>query len=115
MSKRSEPRREAFWRRMLQRRTKSGMTVTKFCAKENLAESAFYYWQRQIRRRDAESPAGKSNSPDESTFVPVQLLDDRNNSTPVEIVTTNGYVIRVGAGATTDQVRQVLQAVGTVG
>ena len=111
MGKRSEPSREAFWRRMLRRRAKRGLTIAEFCSEENLAESAFYYWQRQIRRRDAALQEEDSDSADESALVPVQLIDDRNDAAPVEIVTTNGYVIRVGEEATTDHVRRVLQAV----
>lgn len=113
VAKRREPRGEAFWRRVLGRRAKSGMTVAKFCASEDLPESAFYYWQRQIRRRDAKSQAENADSGGVPAFSPVQLLDDHNGTAPVEIVTTNGYVIRVGEEATTDHVRRVLQAVGT--
>ena len=89
------------------------MTIAEFCANEKLTVSAFYYWQRQIRRRDAKSQAQNSDSAGEPAFLPVQLLDDRNCTAPVEIVTSNGYVIRVGEEATTDHVRRVLQAVGT--
>ena len=62
MAKRSDPKREAFWRRVLRRRAKSGMTVAEFCVSENLTESAFYYWQRQIRRREAGSQAEQTES-----------------------------------------------------
>jgi len=99
---------------MLRRRAKSGMTIAEFCASEDLTASAFYYWQRKIQRRDATSQAPKSDSAGGPTFLPVQLLDDRNDTAPVEIVTTSGYVIRVSDAATTDHVRRVLQAVGTV-
>ena len=113
MAKRRDPSREAFWRRTLRRRAKSGMTIAEFCESEDLTAAAFYYWQRQIRRRDAKSQAQNSDSAGEPAFLPVQLLDDRNCTAPVEIVTSNGYVIRVGEEATTDHVRRVLQAVGT--
>ena len=115
VAKRGKPSGEAFWRRMLRRRAKSGMTIAEFCASEKLAPSAFYYWQRQIRRRDAKSQPQNPDPAGGSTLLPVQLLDDRGGTAPVEIVTTNGYVIRVGEDATTDHVRRVLQAVGRVG
>jgi len=113
VAKKRESRGEAFWRRVLRRRAKSGMTVAKFCASEDLPESAFYYWQRQIRRRDAKSPTENANSDAAPAFLPVQLLDDRNGTAPVEIVAPNGYVIRVREAATTEHVRRMLQAVGT--
>jgi len=112
VAKRGDSSREAFWRRMLRRRAKSGMTVSGFCASEDLPESAFYYWQRQIRRRDAKSQVENTDSTGGPAFLPVQLLDDRNGTAPVEIVTPSGYVIRVSEAATTDHVRRVLQAIG---
>ena len=111
MSKRRDPRREAFWHRTVRRGAKSGMTVAEFCASECLTASAYHYWQREIERRDAESQEQKSVSAREPTFVPVQLLDDRNCAAPVEIVAGNGYTIRVGETATTDHVQRVLRAV----
>jgi hypothetical protein len=112
MAKRSDPKREAFWRRVLRRRAKSGMTVAEFCASEGLTEGALFHWQREIRRRDAERQGQDSDSADKPTFLPLQLVDDRSDSASVEIVTGNGYVIRVHESATTDHVRRVLLAVG---
>ena len=106
--------REAFWRRMLRRRAESGMTVAELCASEDVTTSAFYYWQRRIRRPDGKSQPQTSNSTDGPTLLPVQILDDRVGRAPVEIVAANGLVIRVGETATVDHVRRVLTAVDTV-
>ena len=114
MGKNRDSSREAFWRRMPRRRAKSGMTIAEFCVCEDLTPSAFYYWQREIRRRDGEVLARDSDSTGGATLLPVQILDDRAGGAPVEIVAGNGYVIRVSEAATVDQVRRVLQAVGTV-
>ena len=113
MAKGSDPKREAFWRRVLRRRAKSGMTVAEFCASEGVTEGAFFHWQREIRRRDAERQGQDSDSSDRPSFLPLQLVNDRDRSASVEIVTGNGYVIRVRESATADHVRRVLQAVGT--
>ena len=111
MAKVREPSREAFWRRALRRRAKSGKSIAEFCAGEDLTASAFYYWQREIQRRDAESQAKSSDSASGAMLVPVQVLDDRNGVAPVEIVSGSGFVIRVGETATTDHLRRVLRAV----
>jgi predicted RNA-binding protein with TRAM domain len=87
------------------------MTIAEFCANEGLTASTYRYWQREIQRRDAESPMPKSDPAERTTFVPVQLLDDGNGAAPVEIVARNGYVVRVSEVATADHVRRVLQAV----
>jgi hypothetical protein len=79
---------------------------------EGVKESAYYHWRRELARRDTKRLSQNSDSASETTFVPVQLVDDRDGAAPVEIVTGNGYVIRVNEGATTDHVRRVLRAVG---
>ena len=110
-----DPSREAFWRQALRRRAQSGRSIAEFCASEELSASAFYYWQREIRRRDAETQAEKSDVARGATFVPVQLLDDRNCPAPVEIVCESGFVIRVGETATTDHLQRVLRAISELG
>lgn len=47
-----DPKREEFWRATLQRRQESGLTVREFCRHQQLSEAAYYFWQREIARRD---------------------------------------------------------------
>ena len=46
---------ERFWRRAVKRREKSGLSVRAFCEQQGLTESAFYFWQRELRKRDAQN------------------------------------------------------------
>ena len=115
MAKRRDPRREAFWRRTLRRHAKSGMSVAEFCANEDLTTSAFYHWKKELQRRGGETPARQPAPANQTTLLPVQLLDDANGSAPVEVVTASGYVVRVSETATTDHLRRVLQAVSELG
>ena len=62
MARERDPSREVFWRRALRRRAGGGMTIAEFCAGEGLSTAAYHYWQREIKRRDAES-----QSPDTAT------------------------------------------------
>ena len=109
MATRHDPSREAFWRRTIRRCTKSGKTITEFCAKEGLTASAYHYWQKKIQRLDTETQ--NSHSSDGPSLVPIQLLDDHNSAAPVEIVAANGYVIRFSEAATTDHMQRVLRAI----
>lgn len=104
-------RREAFWRQVLRRREKSGLTVVEFCRREDLSATTYHFWRREIQRRDAESRPRHSGPSRRPTLVPVQLVDDRSSAAPIEIIAGNGYVIRVSEAATTEHVRRVLQAV----
>ena len=47
-------KRERFWRAALRRRQRSGLTVREFCRGEQLSETAYHFWRREIARRDRE-------------------------------------------------------------
>lgn len=51
MPKRSAQK-ERFWRRMLRRQEKSGLSVRQFCLEQQLSEASFYSWKRTIADRD---------------------------------------------------------------
>lgn len=63
-----DPRKEAFWRRVLARQARSGMSVRAWCHRHALRESSFYWWRTQLVGRDAEAPG----------FVPVRVTTDRS-------------------------------------
>ena len=43
--------REAFWRGVMKRFGKSGLTARAFCASEQLSEPSFYAWRRMLPQR----------------------------------------------------------------
>lgn len=65
-------RREERWRRLLRQHGESGLTVREFCRRRKVTETAFYYWRRELQRREG---AGTSNSPAKASasFVAVRL------------------------------------------
>lgn len=68
-----DPEREAYWRQMLERHRKSGLSVRAYCIREGLRESACHAWRRILQHRDLERrhrPAGAVTIP---AFVPVVL------------------------------------------
>jgi len=68
-SKLRDPRKEKFWRAMLARRKQSGLSIREFCRQQELKESAYFYWQRELSQRDAvSSPTSK--------FAPVRVTTD---------------------------------------
>ncbi len=67
---------ERFWRGVLKRFAASGLSVRAFCRRENLPESAFYFWRRELARRDDERPMCETRAQQPlSTFLPVRLTD----------------------------------------
>ena len=116
---RRDPRRERFWRAMLRRQGRSGATVRDFCAAEDLPESAFYFWRREIQRRNQEraararpprprrprsmpshSLAKSARSQPQPVFVPVEvpLPSGPNDSARLEVVLPCGAKLHVPSG-----------------
>lgn len=60
--KRRDRTRERFWREVIRRQTRSGLSISAFCEQDELAESAFYFWRRELQRRDAESASPVSSA-----------------------------------------------------
>ena len=48
-------KREQIWRRHLEQQRASGLTVRAFCSFHNLKETSFFYWKKEIARRDREA------------------------------------------------------------
>jgi hypothetical protein len=52
-----DPRRERFWRVVLRKQRRSGLTVRAYCGQEQISEASYYAWRREIARRDLEPQA----------------------------------------------------------
>jgi transposase-like protein len=83
-AKRRDPRRERFWREAMAAWQSSGLSVRQYCRRHDLTETSFYYWRRELQRRDVR---GASSSPPE--FVPVTVLP----SASLEVRCPSGHVV----------------------
>ena len=57
MARDRDKRREARWRRIIREHGRSGVGVREFCRRSGLTETAFYYWRRELHRRQVENSA----------------------------------------------------------
>lgn len=110
------------WRRRLARYRSSGLTVREFCKREEVPETSFYHWQRELAERDkvgtrcrSGSFGGQARRPRRTSplFLPVRLKDgpsvvlgavslsDRGPVAPgdgvIELRLPSGHVLRGGA------------------
>jgi len=118
--KQRDLRLEARWRKRLARHERSGVTAREFCRRQALAESAFWFWKRELARRDAEKPArhpgGRSaarrNQPALRlpSLVPVTIGPALPHAAPVEVFLPHGVRVRVAAGCDEAMLRMVLLA-----
>lgn len=65
-------RQEARGRELLTRQPKSGLTIRAFCLREQVTESGFYAWRRELRLR------GQEQAVAQPAFVPVTLAPGRS-------------------------------------
>jgi len=100
--------REQIWRRHLDRQQSSGLTVRAYCRANTLRETSFFYWKKEIAKRDRE--ATPSATPSAPAFVPVAVIGppaDRNES-PIDIRLVEGQRLRVRSGCNLDLLADVL-------
>jgi hypothetical protein len=119
MSEASAEKQE-YWRSVLRRQERSGLSVRQFCTDHQLSQASFYGWKRKIANRDRRagvrserkgrkrSKPGTATKPDENTavFIPVRL--DAEAVGVLEVVHPRGHVVRVPAVFDENSLRQVL-------
>jgi transposase len=93
--------REPYWRQVLARWRRSGLSVRAFCRAEGVSEPAFYWWRRRLDQVDHKKPA----------FLPVHVVADEARETAtggIEVVLANGRCLRVGPGFDPDTLVKVV-------
>jgi hypothetical protein len=48
-----DPRKEAFWRRVIHGQPRCGLSIRAWCAHRQVRESSFFWWRRELARREA--------------------------------------------------------------
>ena len=92
--------RAAYWRRIVERQAKSGLTIACFCEREDVSTASFYNWRRRLAEECDDRPA----------FVPVQVQQPDGGSA-LEIVLPGAVMIRVPDGTARQTIVDALAAV----
>jgi hypothetical protein len=119
--KRIDPAKEASWRDRIKQWEASGLSIREFCQKQELKETSFHYWRREIKRRDKKRPSPKKKAKEEKqiSFASVQMTtpflcsNERLYDNEIEISLSNGSRIRFRSGIASELLREVLRIVGT--
>jgi len=93
-----DPQREHMWRETVAAWRASGLSVRPYCQQHGVREASFYYWRRELQRRDtlsASSPA----------FVPVTVVA----TATVEVRCPSGHVVSL-PNADIETLRQLFAA-----
>jgi transposase-like protein len=132
--KKRDGRLERAWRGRMQRWRSSGSEVREFCRREDVPETSFYHWRRELARRDRSAagdctpergmsarrvrriarPHGgrSSRKPVNLRFLPVQVKDARGATSVesvVELRLPSGHVLQ---GADVEKLARLAALVG---
>ena len=124
----SSTRGEAYWRRIVRQQAASGVTIREFCRTSKLRESAFYFWRKELLRRDAASKRHRDHvhSPAPAAFVPVRVTAGAVEPTAqenvanaqawrIEIALAGGQHIHVTAPVNRQALADVLAVLAAAG
>lgn len=122
-----DPAKEQAWRNILKQFADSGQSVRAFCAARGLKETAFYFWRREIQRRDGQRPARRprvasrtstrfrARSPRPVAFTEV-LVRSPQSPSPVEglrLILSHGRELILPASMAIEQVARLVHAIET--
>ena len=96
-----------FWQMAIEAWRDSGMSVSKFCKAEGLAEGTFYNWRKKLTKGD-EPEANKQKGLSSSAFI--ELTMPKNDPIALELELYSGNTLRIGSGADNKTLIAVLSA-----
>jgi hypothetical protein len=102
--------RAGYWQALIDQQRLSDLSVKQFCLAQNVSEASFYQWRRRLTTPQALIPSPASAP----AMFPVRLVSPpRQPSSPVavQILTPNGYSLRIDANTCPEQLRSILAAV----
>jgi hypothetical protein len=94
-----------YWQGILDQFQQSGQKVQAFCTEKGLSVPSFYQWKRRLRRGDGAAPG----------IVPVKFLPapPRAVAGAIQIVTPDGFVVRVDSSIPPEALAQLLRTVAS--
>jgi len=100
-----DPQKERFWRQVIRRWHKSGLSAGAFCLENGLSQGSLYAWRRILAQRDAES----------IPFAQVHVVADESSQplspsggAAFELVLANRRVLRIATGFDATTLRRLL-------
>lgn len=106
--------REAYWRDVVARYAKSGLSVRAFCRREKLVETAFYFWRRTLAERDGKLPTKSRTTSKRAArpaFLPVTIRREALPPTSgMTLELPRGAVLRFSDATPVDRIVEVIRA-----
>lgn len=102
----SDKEKERYWRGIITKAARSGLSIRVFCAEEGVSTGQFYIWRRKLTsgRESRKSGASPSGGP---TFA---LVSDGTEVEPagIELVLSGGRRLRISKGVDRETLTEVV-------
>jgi transposase-like protein len=90
-----------YWRKLIAKQEGGGEKVRPFCRERGITEASFYYWRKQLRKRELV----------EFALLETRPTDTDRTTSAFELVLTNGERLRIGDEVDAATLRMVLEVV----
>jgi transposase-like protein len=102
------------WEKIIHEATRSGMSISQFCRRNNVKEKQFYWWRRRLGQSSARVMRKLARERSQASFA---LVSDQPSALDagIELVLGDGRRLRIGKGVDEETLRAVLAAVGSQG
>ena len=114
MSRSSDPRKLAMWRKRFQRFSSSRLAVAPFCARERVSVASFYHWRKKLGPQVPRRPTSVRGD----VFQPVALVPAAwgvsirlPGGTQIEVIASEGTCVQIDS----TQLAMLLGGVSLVG
>ena len=113
--------RAGYWQELIDQQRFGGLSVKQFCLEKNVSVASFYQWRRRLTSPNdiAVSPVSAPALSASSTgMIPIRLVPPpRPQPAPVavQILTPNGYSLRIDSSTCPEQLQKILEAVQASG
>lgn len=113
--RRGDPDREQSWRDTVNQFRASGQSVRQFCTARQIKETAFYFWRRELQRRDTHAGTRPSHrAPRPLAFAKVLLPPPQRAiaESAVRLVLGGGRELLLPASWPIEQLAALIRAIG---
>ena len=117
MSRKVSDERKQFWRDLIERQPRSGLSIVRFCADAGISQNTFYVWKKRLltaTQHDRATPPRRKHRRKKAvakSLVPVRVIPDVGHQPPtakaIEVDWPNGVALRIPVGCDSQTLREV--------
>jgi hypothetical protein len=87
MARQPDPALRQTWRELISRQPLSGLSIARFCERQEISTASFYKWRRVL---------SQANDQQRQAFLPVEILAGESiDDVPLRVRLTDGAVIEI--------------------